>query len=292
MLILSFIVAALGTFFTVSFLLLLFKGAKYQEFVDALDEKAFPLKQVYVTGYALLDLIHYSYRNRLSRRLYEDAKILYDEKYAQFYMRACTAQCLSLTHLLLALGFTMAMLSPNVADQPLIALLVAAAAGVVFYYYATLMNSKLKKQSDRYMGQFPEVVSKLALLINSGMMLREAWKTIAFSSEEEIYILMRRTTDEIDNGKSEGDAYYHFGILCGVQEIRKFISMLTQNLSKGTADLALILSQQSKEIWEKKRQYILKKGELAASKLMMPIGLMFIGILIIVIVPIITSINM
>ncbi len=41
-----------------------------------------------------------------------------------------------------------------------------------------------------------------------------------------------------------------------------------------------------KESWEERKHYVKRKGETAATKLLLPIGMMFAGILIMVVVPI------
>ena len=49
--------------------------------------------------------------------------------------------------------------------------------------------------------------------------------------------------------------------------------------------------EQSAEIWNLKRQLVKREGEKASSKLLIPKFLMFMGILIMVIVPIFTNIG-
>ncbi len=51
----------------------------------------------------------------------------------------------------------------------------------------------------------------------------------------------------------------------------------------------MTMARQSKEVWDLKRQLVRRQGEMANNKLMMPIFLTFIGILIMVIVPIFSN---
>ena len=64
-----------------------------------------------------------------------------------------------------------------------------------------------------------------------------------------------------------------------------------QGMAKGNRELAAMLQQQSKEVWEQRKQDVRRQGEKAAGKLMLPIVIMFIGILIMVIVPIFTNLG-
>ena len=52
-----------------------------------------------------------------------------------------------------------------------------------------------------------------------------------------------------------------------------------------------MLQSQSKEVWNLRRQNIRRQGEKAASKLMLPIMIMFIGILIMVLIPIFANLG-
>mgnify|MGYP003299996078 CR=1 FL=1 len=53
-------------------------------------------------------------------------------------------------------------------------------------------------------------VSKLALLTNAGMILREAWQEVAQGGEGTIYKEMRLAVDEMNNGVADIDAIYNF----------------------------------------------------------------------------------
>ncbi len=55
--------------------------------------------------------------------------------------------------------------------------------------------------------------------------------------------------------------------------------------------MTMMLMDQSKEVWGAKKQYVRRQGEKAASKLMIPICIMFIGILIMILVPIFTNLG-
>ena len=99
-------------------------------------------------------------------------------------------------------------------------------------------------------------------------------------------------SEDIDNGVAEVDALYNFGNRCVTPEIKKFTAFIVQGLEKGSRDLAIALTNQTDEMWQLKKQNILKRGELASSKLMIPLMIMFIGILIMVMGPIMTNLGL
>ena len=53
-------------------------------------------------------------------------------------------------------------------------------------------------------------------------------------------------------------------------------------MEKGGSELSLFLANQSSELWKMKRQHMLQEGEKAATKLLAPIVLIFIGVMVII----------
>ena len=134
-------------------------------------------------------------------------------------------------------------------------------------------------------------MSKLALLVNAGMILKEAWIKVSETGEGELYDEMRRAVEQMNNGVSEVDAYAEFGTRCISPEIKKFTSTVIQGLVKGNRELVEMIKPQSREIWDAKRHNVKQQGEKAASKLMIPMMIMFFGVLIMIVVPIFANIG-
>ena len=65
------------------------------------------------------------------------------------------------------------------------------------------------------------------------------------------------------------------------------VSTLIQNMEKGNQELAYFLDEMSREMWEEKKNLIKQKGEAAGTKLMVPTAMIFLGILVLIIVPVI-----
>lgn len=281
-------VIAFGVAVLIMWVFLFVRGYGQEDLFEGLPAEDYPLKGMYFVGYALLEWMQKDYKSAKDRTLRRQLAVLYEEKFADFYLRAvyCKQTTMCLTVLALA-----APLYCFAEGSLLVFLLVIAGAGVTFYYYGTTTASKVKKQGEEMLLAFPDVTSKLALLINSGMILREAWERVAESGEGILYREMRQSVVNMRNGWSETDALFAFGQRCTIPEIKKFTSTLIQSASKGNQELAASLSRQSKEVWELKRQNVRRQGELANNKLMLPICLTFIGILIMVIVPIFTNLG-
>lgn len=283
---LKLICLLLGTAATVLYIILTLRGQKYDSLLENLPDEGFSDKALWAAGYALQETSWFSINSPVGNKLMGEARLLHPEneaKYAEYWARLYWARTLSLSILVLAvvLCFTAIMDSIMVVMTPAVGLVAVYA---VYSEGARSMQKELAKRSEECLMEFSNVVSKLALLISSGMILTRAWRVVAESKQGTIYDLMKASCEEMDNGASSSDAIYNFGVRSSSPEIRKFSSILIQSISKSGADLPIFMIQQSNELWSHKRQMLLQKGDEAAAKLLIPTMLMLIGILLIIIV--------
>lgn len=283
----SLVIMFLATILTAVFVLLLMMGKKYDAWIEPLDSKEFPLCELYGAGFALTDLIRYDFTTKQERKRRQQIALIYGEKHSEYYLRVNAAERFTLTLLVLTVGLTLYGLTSELA----IILVTALFAFVAYYYVLTLPEETLKKKSNEILNQFADVVSKLALLVNAGMILKEAWIKVSETGDGELYQEMRRAVMQMNNGVSEVDAYTEFGTRCTSPEIKKFTSTIVQGLVKGNRELVEMIKQQSREIWDAKRHRVKQEGEKAASKLLIPICIMFVGVLIMIIVPIFANLG-
>jgi len=148
------------------------------------------------------------------------------------------------------------------------------------------LNDRVNKRRDAIKRQLPNVVSKLALLVTSGMIVDRAWKETAGSAGTELYQEMRKTSDELDNLISPEAAYGGFLDRCNTKETAKLASAIMQNLSKGNAEIGRLLKDMAHEAWQERRHIAKRDAEKANSKLMIPTMLLLIAILIMIMVPV------
>lgn len=281
----NIVIMTIGTVALLIWMVFFIKGNKYDSMFDSLIEKDYPLKEIYGVGYAVLETFGYSYKSKSDRKLRHEIEILYGDKYAEFYLRVIHAQELTIAMTLFVLAFVFYGISGELAA--LFVLIMFSALS--YYYFGTVTQKNIMKRSEEMLRDFSEVVSKLALLTNAGMILREAWENIANGGKGTFYQEMQRSVEQMNNGVADVDAIHEFGIRCIIPEIKKLTSTLIQGMTKGNSELSAILQEQSKEVWAAKKQNVKRQGEKAASKLMLPMCIMFIGILIMIIVPIFTN---
>lgn len=275
----------IGLYFLLAafWLALLFRGSrKYGYMIKPLDPKKYMLKALYPVGFLLLDMCNYRFRSFHDKKRINQAKIVYGERYGEYYYRVNMAEKFTYVATFLAIS---PILGPLVGNN-LFSLFGLVAAAFLYYYADTKITDIIKARQDDISRDFADMVSKLALLINTGLITREAWENISLTGQGTVYEEMRKTVDEMNNGVSEIDAYLNFGNRCGEQNVKKFTSLLCQNLAKGNRELVEFLKAESALSWEEKKHFVKRKGEEASNKMMIPLGLILVGVFIMILVPV------
>ena len=277
------IILGIGCISLIIWLGIFIAAKKYDELFEPLDEKEYALKELYSMGYFVMEKLKYNYKSRRDRKLRQDMEVLYEKKYVEYYLRVTYSRAVTYGMLLFVLAFVVYGLSGEMG----VLWVMFMFSGVSVYYVMTLAPKKIEARSAALL----EVVSKLALLTNAGMILREAWELTANAGEGIFYEEMQTAVAEMKNGVSEMEAIRRFGIRCMMPEIKKFSATVIQGIQKGNSELSSMLQAQSAEVWNLRKQNVRRQGEKAASKLMIPIFMMFFGILIMVIIPIFSNIG-
>ena len=57
----SIVIMAIGSVLSAAFVIILLISNKYLEYITPLDEKEFPLHEVYGFGFMIIDLLHYNF---------------------------------------------------------------------------------------------------------------------------------------------------------------------------------------------------------------------------------------
>ena len=169
------------------------------------------------------------------------------------------------------------------------------AAGCVPLVEKSRKQEEEKRRKEKLQSGYPELVSKLTILLGAGMTLFSAWNKITtnYSNKQKnntipihpLYEEMLITCHEIESGVGEARAYERFGERCGLHRYRKFCSLLVQNLRKGTRGLVRLLEQEVSDAFEERKNLAKKSGEEAGTKMLFPMMMMFGIIIVIIMVP-------
>lgn len=175
--------------------------------------------------------------------------------------------------------------------------------GILTVFIPLLEQSRKQEQQKKrnclLEMEYPDMVSKMALLLSSGMTLQGAWRKIAFSYEEKrknhtsvkmpAYEEMLIACREIESGMGEQRAYERFGERCQLAVYRKFSNILTQNLKKGSQGVVVLLEQEADNAFEERKNAAKRYGEEAGTKLLFPMIIMLGIVIVILMVPAISA---
>ena len=257
----------------------------YATYVDAINPEEYRYPELFCIGFAIMHFFKITTKSKKARIRIKEISEVQGQKYAEYYYYIINGARWTYGFTLLVLFTLLAALGNSV-----IALLLGIALAVlIMVYLEELMNDKLTERRDEILSDMPQMLSKLTLLVNSGMTLRDAWKKVAYGGKRVIYLEMQTTVQQMQNGIPEWEAYRNFADRCAIKEVRRFASAMIQNLQKGNAEIAFFLRDMSNEMWEEKKHLVKRKGEAANSKLLFPIAMIFIGILIMIMVPAFTN---
>jgi tight adherence protein C len=240
-------------------------------------------------GYALQREFKQIGKGEVYKKIMEYNYELYGKKNAPYITKHLLAKLLSYPIICVAmtmiLGIFLLIIGSATAGKAILGIGTVIVIVLTYTIYDEL-SDLVKKRRNAISKQFPNVVSKLALLVTSGMIMDRAWKETAYSQETELYREMRKTSEEIDNLVSPEAAYSGFINRCNTKETAKLASAIMQNKSKGNAEIGMLLRNMAREAWLERRHMAKRDAEKANSKLMIPTMLLFIAILVMLMVPI------
>lgn len=156
------------------------------------------------------------------------------------------------------------------------------------------LHKRVEEREEQMKMDYPEVVSKLALLLGAGMTIPNAWqrivedygkKKIPEAQKRYVYEEMLFTVNEWKNGVFQKDALEGFGRRCRIPCYNKLATLLIQNLRSGSINLALLLQEEAVEAFEERKHLARRQGEKAGTKLLVPMMLLLGIVMIIVVVP-------
>lgn len=171
-------------------------------------------------------------------------------------------------------------------------ILVLLAAGVLYWGRGRELDQKLEARKRELLLDYPEIVNKLALYMGAGMTIRNAFLKMGedYKKQKEqgkkyVYEEILITCHELQGGRSETEAYDHFGRRCQVQAYMKLSALLSQNLRKGSNDLLRMLGQEADAAFAERKSLAKKLGEEAGTKLLVPMMMMLCIVMVIIMIP-------
>ncbi len=170
-------------------------------------------------------------------------------------------------------------------------------AGIFLYVNTRNQEEKKRKlRMERLRRAYPDMVSRLLMLLYSGISMRRAFYRIAASYQrekkendqkqnneafEEVVILCR----EIENGVTETQAYENMAERCSLPSYRTLCVLLVQNQKRGGAGIMDKMQQEVITAFGEKKRMARMAGDAASMKLLLPLGMMLMIAFALMLVP-------
>lgn len=179
-------------------------------------------------------------------------------------------------------------LDPDSHKRSVWILLLGMAVASVFLL---LMNSRLKdrvkNRDNMLMMQYPSFVTRLSLLLQTGMTLKNSLEHMAYDVDKPNLLEQELSyaLHEIETGSDEAAVYETLGNRLGLPQYIRLMNHISQNLRLGTRDIRKIMEEEVMFSMESRLENARKKGEEAATKLIFPMVILLAVVMIILIIP-------
>ena len=173
-------------------------------------------------------------------------------------------------------------------------LLLLLFSGILPFVEREKRREKEKIKRRQMLLDYPEIVSKLTLLLGAGMSLRNAMGKIGLDYQKKRKIEEKKrwayeeilyTLKEMERGVGEMDAYVHLGERSSLLKYKTLSSLLSQNVKKGSGSILRLLESEARDAFEDRKRAARVSAEEAGTKLLLPMILMLILIFMILLVP-------
>ena len=258
------------------------------------QDKISALDLIPLAGYRLMQLWGWDSTNDVIKRLNRQCVQFKEKKEAMNYTYYLLGSLighflLGFTAFFAALGLGLAM---NMGARSLV---MAGALLAVFALLGYLpydsVNATITKRREEIERQFPQAVSKMTLLTVAGMEVNQAWKLTCKSGTGVLYEEMNRVLIDLNHNVPPSEAYSRFITRCNNPYATKLATAIIQNISKGNSEIVALFRTLNDESWMEHKHSARRMGEKIQSKLLIPTLLMFGGILILIIVPVMSGFN-
>ncbi len=255
-------------------------------------------------GYQLLTDLNVNAESDMFRKLmksceqsgYEEldkTQITGERKNSSIYAYYLIASLVSYAFVGVLVAFCLALLMLFVGN-PASTALVVAVVGIVALLLAGYLpldglNARARKRQEAIDREFPDAISKIALLVTAGMTVLKAMEETANSDDNTICTELKRVMRDINQAATMEEALLHMQSRCSNKYLDKMVSVVSKSYVAGNANLADNLRSINAECWLEKKHSARRMGEAVQNKLFVPTMLMFIGILIVIIVPAMSS---
>lgn len=247
-----------------------------------------------VAGYRLIEILGWDASNETVKSLYQKCVQYKEKKEAMHYTIYLLASLFGYLMLGAVAGFAAIAITLAMGmgtRGAVIGLVIFMAMAIIGYLPYDNVSVTIQKRKDEIEVQFPQVVSKLTLLVVAGMDVTKAWKLTCSSGTGVLYEEMNRVVIDLEHNVSVSEAFQKIIVRCNNPYTTKLATAIMQSMTRGNSEVAALLRDINDESWMEYKHTARRKGEQIQSKLMAPTLLMFLGIIVLIIIPVVSGFN-
>lgn len=259
---------------------------KYFDFFAPLDNEIYSHKKFLPGCLSIVEMFKLSGAGRYQTKLNQKLVMLYGSRNISYYTKVHWSTKI----LYLLLGVILGTLFCILDASDYLMLLVIPISGMgLFFLVDYNLDNQYKERKFKLERDFPNFISKLILLVNAGLNIRQAIERIVADSNktDPLYKELQVVISDIKAGALEYEAYMDFSERCKIKQITNFVSIIQQNMKLGGNQMLFELKRMGTECWEMRKNVAKQLGEKASSKLMIPLSIMFLAIILICVAPVI-----
>ena len=180
----AYALAGAGTLLVVLWVMLYLRySSQYDVMIAAIDKKQFFLPEIFFIGFGFMDMFKVNLKTEAGRKKEKKIAEIYGEKYAEYYHNCIVGGQITYALTVAPLGLFIGAMTNDMT----FAILVVAAAAALIVYLDMEVSSAVERKHDEVLSDYPEILSKLTLLVNAGMVIREAWTKVAYTCDRAMY---------------------------------------------------------------------------------------------------------
>ena len=100
-----------------------------------------------------------------------------------------------------------------------------------------------------------------------------------------LYQALAKTTEKMEHGATDEEALDQLTVACNMPQVRRFVSVILQNMHRGGADVLVALQDIGKELWEARKAAARQIAEETSTKLLFPMIVLLGMVMILVMFP-------
>lgn len=263
---------------------------KYKGFFDGLSSKDYSYKALLPGCLGIVEKLKLSGGGKYQTRLNQKLLMLHGSKYITYYTMVHWS--VKVFHLFLGIilgsGFCI------IGNYGLKAIILIPVLSIGLFFLADQsIDSQYEKRKFQLERDFPDFLTKLVLMIDAGLNVRQAIERITgeSNSKSALYKELGTVMADINAGELECEAYSALAERCKIKQITNFVSILQQNMRLGGSQMVFELKRMGTESWEMRKNTAKQLGEKASTKLMLPLTIMFLAVIIICVAPVIIELG-